>query len=255
MLKLVRIKRDNNIAVSIRSKEPGVNRIFLQSLAIAVGLHVVAIALFTVHRMMVEGEVIFSPSYVESDIGNIFQDAGVITQLDHEMNVSTSIAKPKLSRPGVPPHSNESFVRQMDFIEVPSFQNNPFKGIEEDYSHIASSSNSSSSAVVMHKQIGVDVQISGDIAEVAIVDDTIQLSGDQKKIVNQLQEPSKTVYTVQVEGKTGTIFWWDCKERIASSLLQRLAELYLTNLRFEPMEGVFIQTGAIEITFIPEGQS
>lgn len=227
MLKLEKISR-REISISVRDRKNRFDRIFLQAVGIAIALHLVALLVFQIQPFIVIGDKILAPSLVESDID--FGSNDIVAEIEREGIPQRDLLEPKLSLPMLPEMPISGLERSLEYKEN-SLMINPFIEIAEDWEYLANDGKPSPAPR------SIQVHISGELAEIPLISDGATFS------VNK--EHFHASYAVQVEGKTGHIFWY---MPTPNSKTNAMAEKILNEIGFQPNPNAFVYSGEIEIT-------
>ena len=89
----------------------------------------------------------------------------------------------------------------------------------------------------------IQLVISGDLAELHLVDTDPLLK--QMKPMAFDESPTYVTYQVQLDEKTGQIFWYERLESSSAIAIDQLTEKILLNLRFSPPENHEPVTGTL----------
>jgi len=228
MLKLEKIAKTMEISISLRRREGFFNKRLLQALAIALFLHVSAGVLFQVRPFKVIGsQMIFPPIVVDADI----QLTPVIAELDKEDTLPRLIREPKSSLPLFPKPGLE-IAGTKSAIEP---RGDDFYLFEQDIYPIEW-------MVRQKAKNPIEVTLSGPLAERKLLDD----GTDHFK---SIFKSGKAVFAVQVDDKTGSIFWYQSKQSQNSIELEQQAERIVRAIRFQEEGDSFVTTGEVEIQF------
>lgn len=229
MLKLQKA-RNREIHVCMRTREGLWTRTFIYALTIAASFHLLALLLFKIHSYFSPNENIGTPVMVQTEISN-FLNEGIIANLEEEEISHAYFLMAETPAPQFPSLAVTSSKSDVEYIKEVSVTDNPFLTVEEDWDYLTLKNGITSSPPIQ-------VNISGPLAELPLVD---------KGIPSQTQwtgKPQTAKYSVQVEGKTGRIFW-----QMAKLEENPLAEQILKEIQFQPTPEVFVFAGEIEIIF------
>lgn len=228
MLKLQK-KGKQEIQVFLRKRESLWSRSFICALSIALGLHIFAILIFQIHAYFNPNDSILPPIIVQADIGNFLTEEIIASLEEQEIQYSFLIPA-EASLPQFPSLSTSQSESPLEYLKEESLLHNSFTSIEEDWQYLFDSPN--------QRTPHIKINISGDLAETTLIEDGI-------KNIKWNGKSQRVVYAVQVEGKTGRIFWQMEKEGT-----HNLAEQILSEIRFSQNNDSFVQTGQIEILFM-----
>lgn len=246
MLKLEKKSRDREIHIHMRAKQGFWNPTFRTALCIAVGLHLFAVILFHVSPFKLTNERILPPTAVEADIADQAEESEqmIVTQLDQDETKSTFTLNPRSTAPEVPKLPKSTFLREAVSFHEKNHDKiaNSFESIENGFKeHYFIGRNSGKGNVTLPVQLNV----SGQLAEKAEPEWSYSTL---PRIPSS--EPQRVVYGVQLDNKTGKIFYFIPKELSKNPHTQLIAESILRELTFSsdaPDE--FVTSGEIEIVF------
>lgn len=236
MLKIESNKKAK-IDISLQSRERFFNRSLLTALAAALALHLIVIFVFQIHRLIGQAEKKLPPAFVEADLSVPLDNANDILALAKDPLRKQLYLEPLPSTPPVPEMPN-GFYRQMEDVGKIDLYSNPFDFLEDDWEYL-------NEPKAPLKAQNVQLRISGPLAEISLKNDGLaSLPDNWKKNAHGL--PLSVAYYVQVESRTGKIFWYNSKHAVPKAL-SRITEKILHNLQFEKQEKGFIESGEIEI--------
>lgn len=247
MLKLEKA-RHSDVNITMRNKQRCFNRTLITALAIACGLHLFGAIIFHIHPFISFGDKILSPTIVEAEMNNSLDDDdwSVLAYLDTKHKSSRYQFAPTPSEPKLPSISISAPSRQTEYIKETSLLINPFLSIEEDWDYLIAKEPPASNSPP------ISVHVSGPLADIPLITDgTTEISPTEQ--TNLLKQPLRCVFEVQVEGKTGRIFWFTAKQSLSEQSICSTAETLLHHMRFQPSSHSVISTGEVEITISPAG--
>lgn len=239
--------RQRDISISLRDKERRLNRTFLCAFAIALGMHLFAILIFQIHAFIAQGDIVLPPTLVETDYIGLAEDSdnGVLAYIDYEGRQRTYTLAPKPSSPEIPEVDASFAARQMEYLKDQNVRVNPFASIEEDWSYLTKQT-------IKGELPFMQIHIAGVLADVPLVDDGIQHVQKQISGLKDAKGAYLTVYHVEVERRSGRIFWHDTLQKDeleVLKLINTLAENLLRQMQFLPDPRAFVSAGEIEIRF------
>lgn len=248
MLRLEK-KRHHEITVFLRDKERVFNRTFLYAFGIALGMHLFAVLIFHIHPFISLGDRILPPTMVEID-SNGMEDlnSGALAVIEQEGGFKPYLL-PRASDPKISMKMSPPPVLQVEYVASKNVLSHSFSSIEEDWSYLVQSD-----ASEQKRQEPIHVHISGKLADVPLVK-----NGSQEITTLQLDNllPSESylaVYEVQVDRKTGRIFWYTALHSDRLQTVDAWAERMLQQMVFQADPEAFVSKGEIEISFYaPEG--
>lgn len=229
MLKLKKIAKSMEIAISLNSKDSFFNRPLIQAFAIAIGLHLLALGTIQIRSINIFGnQSEIQPVLVDIDMAHIDQSA-VLTELAIRDDLPRAIPEPQTSGLRLPtlPPAESSFIA-FDYVITP-------KNIDPLAFNTPPG----------HPQ-GTELHISGALAE-RFIEEPVERS--------QLPPgPSiRYVYNIQVDNQTGELIWFERLSENSDRLLTFKADSIIRNLRFTPDRETFTANGSVEIMFWRDG--
>jgi len=227
MLKLEKIAKSLEVSITLSKRERLFNRAFLQALAIAVGLHLLAGMFFQVRPFMIMGsQIVFPPVIVDADVAPS-SEAGITVQMENEEATPRLIREPKGSKLALPaiPLTKGYFAHTTVQAKETS---DPFAALEERFFI----------EPVTHKEKPqpARVLVSGPLAQADFVPPPLAA----------IKTPSRNVYAVRVDAKTGTIFWYESLYSEGRESDQRSEEI-LKSLKFHMPDDALVVAGEVEI--------
>lgn len=232
MLKLEKRKRSQEVTVRLRDKDPTFDRPFLIAFGIAMGLHMFGFLLFHVSPFKVDNtNTIFAPILVNIDFDS--EKEMITTETESDRLRKRHLSEPKTSELSLPEFKTTVPDHDIVLLRPKSVRENPFTFLEKKFriNPIYSPDISAPS---------MEILVSGDLAERKIVEGDLYDSTE----VNS-EDREHIVYQVQVEGKSGEIFWFEAKG--GDPKLTSFAEDLLGMIRFESDPQQFVISGEIEI--------
>lgn len=219
MLKLEKRSKSSGLTLRMREREGFFEPRLLKALAIALILHMCALVLFHVTPFYFSSTSIFPPIQVEMD--SPIQGSSALAALDLE---EESILPPPLTL--VPALDWFSFSQESTLIPSLTLDLHTFQQIEDQIWpkwQIPPLS-------LKLEEPRIQLAISGDLAHYPLVT-TDPLLHQMKNLSSDESPPAYVTYQVQLDQKTGELFWY---ERIESSTtaINQLTEKILLNLRF-----------------------
>lgn len=251
MLRLEKSGRNREIHVSLGHKESFVSRSFLYAFFIALSLHLIGGLVFKVQLFkLIQSEYLFPPYVVDTDITlESVQSHLVNADIQTQKYKAAYLQPPKTSSPVLPEMPLPKLISQLEYIkeeEAPehafiSFETNPV-----DYF-----SSRGHTIEIPPVSLHLYGPIAGkEIFENSLADPELLPYFKSQKISPQDLEQKSLRYHVQIEEKTGRIFWFEPDFAIERKDRQLLAEKILKHLRFAPQKNSsFVSTGEIEILF------
>lgn len=237
MLKLQK-NRNREINVTLRNRERFWTRTFIYALSIALGLHLFAVLIFQIHSYFHTDENIFPPIVVQADMFSE-SDNGILANVEDLDTQYNFLKAPIASSPQLPYLSIFPSSSEVEYVKEFNLNDNPFANLEADWEHLFSKNS-------LTPKTSIKVKVSGALAEFPVLDDGVSQVLPKMKLGGS----HKISYAVQVEGKTGRIFWQMMTGQGEKHTVMVLAEQILANMRFDQNPFLFVQTGEIEINFV-----
>jgi hypothetical protein len=243
MLKLEKA-RNRDINVNLRSKESRINRTFMIAFGAALGLHLLAIMVFQIHQWISQGENIILPIRVETDLSSSEEmDGSLMSFSEAEGKSLRYLLAPPESFPQLPVMPITSMEKNMAFAEEKAILRNPFLSIEENWEHLAPLEKAKS------ETRSLIINVTGGLADLALLDDGSRQKTSMPGSLGNSYRQYSAKYDVQVERKTGRIFWYQATHLPGIPSFQNQAEQILHAMRFQENPSFFVSAGEVEITF------
>lgn len=237
MLRLEKAK-NREINVHLRRKRTRLNWSLIKAFAAAVALHLFAAMVFHIHLWINQEDGILPYIQVNTDLDHSGDKDVILDYSKEQIRSSRHPLEPLASIPQFPAIPTHSPERQMEYIETSQKQNNLFSFIEEDWSYLTAN----------HEKFTppkpIQINPSGDLGDLPLIN-----NGLEKIALPDLPGFCRAVFAVQVEGKTGRIFWQDAIELPREPELQTISEQILNNIRFQPIANAVVTTGEIELVY------
>lgn len=229
MLKLEKTSDLSGLAICIRERERFFEPRLLKALAIAFFLHIGALILFQVTPFYFSSKFVFPPIQVQFD-----PPVQGISALASSYTEEELLLPPPLSF--IPTLDWISFSQESTLIPSLNFDLHALQSLEE---RVQPKWHEPISLKLEEPRIQLD--ISGDLAEIPLI--------ASDPLLNQMQprslqgSPTYVAYHVQLDEKTGEIFWYERFQSSKEAAINHLTEKILLNLRFasptskEPVKG------------------
>lgn len=242
MLKLEKISKSLEIGITLRQRETFFTRNLLQALAIAVALHLIAVLCFHVNLFRILGsQSVFPPILVDADIG-LQDETQVIAHIDRSEVLSHGIKEPKRSALQLPSLPKGEFFKP-NFLQGPTPTSaDLFSILNHDIYPLDFMISTKNNTL-----LPVQVHISGPLAEKRVIEE-----GTQSLLLSMPNSSHRVVYSVQIDDKMGTIFWYELKSKQTAMPIEAEARKILQAIRFQSSEDSFVTAGEIEINFNQE---
>lgn len=249
MLKIEKASNKKDIQVRIRKKEPLFSRFFLYAFSIAFFIHFLAIVLFHVSPFAIINEKILPPSVVEIDTGPSYEKENILVgQLDNDRGLSYLMWAPPSSTPQIPALPSGLLTRQLEYIKEDSLYDPVFSKMEREIEE--------SYFIASQKQetfVPIKLNFSGALSSKESLSFTLGKDNDRyldPQAVSSDLTFCKLEYMVQVENKTGKIFWYqEMLPEEGEDKYKAIAEKILREIKFIPDNKGFVTKGEIEILF------
>lgn len=216
-------KGSKKLDITLRQRERIFTRPLLQALGIALGLHLAALILFPIALTRFSGSQQVHPPVSVAAILPSF--SGVSTEIAEEEIPSRYLSAPKSRMPPLPVASS----LPLDMPELRASQDMPLDFLNDFLDHQP------------HFSEPLTVRISGPLA-------LRQRVFTAPKPLNTTHM-GRVVFQVQLENRSGKIFWLERKEAHANEKVNQLAEKLIQELLFEPNQEAFVTEGEVEIIF------
>lgn len=239
MLKLEKTSR-NGLKVIVRDKENRFTQPFAIAFGIAVGIHLGLVILFHVVPFKIGmSENVFPPTRVHADTA---LKESAIAQIAPAVQSIRGLPAMPVSAPTVSSHPQFLTFRPVEFSSAKNSATPSFAKIEKEVYQ------PEFNPMDNRPKKPFQIMISGILAEHGLVSD-----GMDKKTVPALKKDSiRIAYAVQVEGKTGKIFWYEPKQGVQDAAVAQFAEAVLQDMKFAVDPGMIAMGGEVEMHFNPE---
>lgn len=233
MLKLEKAPNSSGLAIRMRERERLFEPRLLKALAIALILHCGALLLFQVTPFHLSSTFTFPPVKVQADAPIQSVSALVISSIEEEV-----LMPPPLRL--LPTLDWISLNQESTLVPSVVFNPHALESLEE---RIWPKWEEEPLALKLEEP-RIQLTIAGDLAELPLVT-TDPLLNEMIPIALS-GSPISVAYQVQLDEKTGEIFWYERIESSAMTTIDQLTEKILLNLRFtppdnhEPVTGILI---------------
>lgn len=222
MLRLEKTSNLSNIAIRMRERERFFEPPLLKALAIALILHSTALILFHVTPFSFTSTFTFPPVHVQSDSPVKGVSAFVSHHIEEEEGVPPPISLiPTLDWISFFPESTIAPSTSLDLQALQSLEKGVWPKWEEPL-------------LLKLEEPHIRLTISGDLATIPLI--------VSDPLLNEMQplspriSPVYVTYKVQLDEKTGGIFWYERLESSTAAAMNQVTEKILLNLRFAPPE-------------------
>jgi len=240
MLKIEKANRHSSeIKLEFRKKEIFFNQIFVKALSLAFALHFAAFLIFHIGPFKLVNNGLLAPSFVETDV--LEPKNEVATNIQNKQKISRIPYAPTISTPKLPSIPHLKGMQHLENLEDLSTLENPFLKVERDLRNNLFFSKDDRE----QEKPALQIVLSGKIADKKIE--------DLKKLTPPLNETFRAIYTVNIENKTGRIFFVDSEQNLLNHPYNKLIVDFLKEIRFEKNYRGFVTSGQIEIIMNHEG--
>lgn len=233
MLKLEKVYKTGEINITLREQDRFLTKNLLIALGIAIALHLTGVLLFHVNLFKIVGSQTQLPTIpLDIEIPSFEEGGGALSALDQEDLLYLLMKEPKgmaLSFPSVPEIVPYSLSLEGNVAD----QTRPVVFSQEDIYPIDIFSTREGPS------IPTSIIVSGPLSENEFYGESLSIP--------ETKMAGRVFYEVQVENRTGLIFWHEYKE--GNNLLKSMGEEIIRKLRFLPNENDFVTRGNIEIVF------
>lgn len=237
MLKIEKTSNLSDVSIRIREKEGFFESRLLKALAIALLLHSGALLLFTITPFYFSSNFTFPPIQVQSDLPVQSISALVSPYIEED-----EILSPPLKL--IPTLDWISFSQESTLIPTLAFDPHALQVLED---RVWPKWQEPLSLKLEEPRI--QLSISGDLAELPLI--TTDTLLQQMQPISENEMPAYVTYQVQLDAKTGELFWYERTESSGVAETDQLTEKILLNLRFSsPQSSEFI-TGTLNFIVLP----
>ncbi|MBA3722058.1 MAG: hypothetical protein H0W88_06635 [Parachlamydiaceae bacterium] len=246
MLKLERNCKNNDINLTVRSRECFWNSILIKAFILALAFHLGAILLFHIQPFKTSSSFLFAPINVQapSKIENQVTLEEAKTPVNPDDFPLLALYQPTL--PDVPLFLNSDFENSNSIQKIPEISFASFDTLEQQSFHRIPLT-PSKDLVLTYTPI--QMTVSGNLAKRQLIDNKntpFLNSRLQKKQASHL-EYYHTQYKVVIDATTGQIFWFDKIISSGQSKIDRFAEDLLQKLQFAADNNFEASNGMIDI--------
>ncbi|MCE5316327.1 MAG: hypothetical protein LLG04_03060 [Parachlamydia sp.] len=223
MLKLEKISK--KLDITLRQRDRIFTRPLLQAFAIALALHLSALILFPIALTRFSGSHQVHPPVSVAALLPTLSD--VTTEIAEAEIPPRYLTAPKSRMPALPTPAPTSLQLAMPSLQPSKNELDFLNDFLDPQPHFAQP---------------LTIRISGPLALC-------------NRVTPKAQKPStipkngRVVFLVQLENRSGKIFWIERKEAHADESINQLAEKLIQELLFEPVREAFVTEGEVEIIF------
>lgn len=250
MLKLEKTSRTHDIMVSLRDRDSRFNRTFLTAFAIAAGLHLAAGVLFSIRPFLLgSSELILPPVAASADLTAMQEEKDniAVAQLDKGDRLPRTILEPPYSKPIIPEIPPSAVSRKREYVMKTEPAALSFALLEEEFFTPDFLANAPTK-----EYIPLTISISGQLASRGLEtmhDDSLAPLTKPVPCHGANPRQFRAQYAVEVENRSGRVFWYEPQNEIEDPACKQLAENVLQKLRFHPSDQSFVTPGEVEIVF------
>jgi len=237
MLRLEKSADLSNVTIRIREKENFFDSYLLKALAIALSLHAVGLILFQVTPFAFTSTFTFAPVHVQSDL-----PIKGVSALVLNYGEENEIAPPPL--PFIPPLDWIAFAPESPLVPSVVFNSRTLLALEERVWP-----KWEMPLPIKLEEPQIQLAISGDLAELPLLSRDPLLN--QMQVVSSHDSAAYVTYKVQLDEKSGEIFWYERVESSMISAIDQLTEKILLNLRFAPPKDHVPVLGKLNFIVLP----
>lgn len=223
MLKLEKTSQLSGLTVRLREREHFFEPRLLKALAIAVILHCGALLLFHVTPFTFSSTFVFFPIQVQSD--HPLQEGSISALVASYREENNELMPPPPTVVPIPTLNWISFPQESNLTPALALDLHAFQSLEERFWPKWQEPLS-----LQLEEPKIQLSISGDLAELSLVSTDSLLN--QMQPISVHSSPVYVIYQVQMDEKTGKLFWYERIQSSGMSEVDRLTEKILMNLRF-----------------------
>lgn len=243
---MLRLEKGKNreIKVSLRDRKTRFNKTLFYGIAIALAIHLGGASLIRIKTSSSHDQQMLPFTIVEAPLAK--QD-GISEAFLERKSTPAHPLEPSLYEPHLPDIAYRHVLHPIEPLKEKS-NIDSFLVMEQD--RLESLKLSTTKSLVTEPM--VQVLVSGELAENELLFDGID-SLKATLMVNLLKSSGTThrvLFNVQVENRTGIIFWFAPKLASKSQSFNHFAEHILDEMRFKSSVDGFITTGEVEIVFL-----
>ena len=242
MLKLERTSNPSGLILRLREKETFWEPRLVKALLFALVLHLGILLLFHVSPFKLASTFTFPPIQVQSE--QSLQGISALVSSEPYDQEEELPPPPFYFRP--PPLDWISFSTKPSITSSALLNPDALRHIEERVWPI------------LHEPLSLPLEeplirlaISGDLAERPLID-TDPLLSEMKLISSLTSSYVHVAYEVQMDERTGRLFWYERTQSSGDSAIDRLTEKILLNIRFDPSGPREFITGTLHFIIAPQ---
>ena len=241
MLRLEKAIRNGEISIELRQKESFFTTNLRNALLLALAFHLSAILIFHITPFLIVKNTILPPAVVEINFDD--PEGATLASLDPEMGPKRHLLAPKMSSPELPRIPKLMMMEQMEYFKETSLMDPLFVAIETQEGEERFFQSSLASMIPPFKAI--EIHVTGALAEKMQTPPEIPLT----LLDSLIKTSGRVLFAVQVDNRSGQVFWKQKKNGGSGVEHQQLAEKILKELKFELNPDYFVTAGEIEMTF------
>lgn len=245
---IIEKKTKNGIGISLKRQGKLITPTFAWAFGIAFALHFSALIIFQVSPFKFRlSQTIFPPVQVKVDFYPSIE-GGVLAELENEAPSRLAFPSPPKQIPEIREFRQKPTIRSIALPTVTELELCPFEMIHfnsyttEDCIHLDAPPNEGPS---------LSIWLTGGIADHEFILEGTNLESLIQSFARDRNMKSRRVmYRIQVENKTGKIFWYHQIGEGEKKRVLQSSETILKGIRFDPIPGGFITEGSIEIDWV-----
>lgn len=240
MLKLEKTSNSSGLAISLRERDGFFEPRLLKALAIALFFHVAALILFHATPFYFSSNFTFPPIQVQTD--SPVQGISAHAALDRE---EEEFSPPPLSF--VPDLDWISFSQTSSLIPSLSLDIHAFQQMEEKIRP-----QWQEPLALKLEEPRIQLAISGDLAHLSLIASDPLLQQMQPMAADRI--PTFITYQVQLDQRTGELFWYDRIESSDDPAINQLTEKILLKLRFSSPDQLEVIKGNLHFVVLNQAK-
>ena len=246
MLKIIRSPDGREIAISIREKRPFLTSALIRAFGITMFLHITMGLIFHIQAIKTPHNIVHPPIIVKANM-DIYTGNNQTTAIQVDKNglLARYVLEPGTALPILPETPTAHINKAVPHTKAPTNTDNVFTQLER----APFSSDDELVLPFKHTQNSIKVDVSGYLADFAL--ESYSLDHDYlSKLPNTIRGSYVITFYVQVEGKSGKIFWHSINTSSQHNMLDNLAEKLLQKLDFQTTPDTIIADGEVSLTFL-----
>lgn len=245
MLKIERLCHSREVTIRLRTKDSVFTKHLALALALSILFHFGSLLFVEISD---RSPVILLPLpqvTVETDLGlaTQAQESTLVPEMVSDGLMPRYVLEPEASCPEMPRmptrQVNHRYISDRDFL--------PIESTFSHAKHLRYAPDAPHFSFIRHYN-PVKIHVSGELAELRVIDDGMQLFSDHLKRPHLVRRCTVRFH-VQVDTKRGKVFWFNPVLSSGDEELDEIAEQVLSKLSFDFTPTAHIQEGEVEIQF------